>query len=126
MKNTTDTNQEKKAYLIVNSQVFPLTRDVTTIGRKLDNDLVIQDILVSRKHSEIRFVDDKYYIHDLESTGGTYLNNKKINESILYSGDLILISNIPLMFIDESKALEMDAAKLTGELSEKDIEEKPE
>ena len=126
MKNTTETNQEKKAYLIVNSQVFPLTRDVTTIGRKLDNDLVIQDILVSRKHSEIRFADGKYYIHDLESTGGTYLNNKKINESILYSGDLILISNIPLMFIDESKALEMDAAKLTGELSEPDIEEKPE
>ena len=122
MKNSSGTNQEKKAYLIVNSQVFPLTRDVTTIGRKLDNDLVIQDILVSRKHSEIRFLSGKYYIHDLESTGGTYLNNKKITESILYSGDLILISNIPLMFIDESKALEMDAAKLTGELSEPDIE----
>jgi pSer/pThr/pTyr-binding forkhead associated (FHA) protein len=123
MNNSNDTNQEKKAYLIVNSQVFPLTRDVTTIGRKLDNDLVIQDILVSRKHSEIRFEDGKYHIYDLGSTGGTYLNNKKVEESILYSGDLILISNIPLMFIDESKALEMDASKNTGQLEEPKIEE---
>ena len=123
MRNNNDPNQEKKAYLIVNSQVFPLTREITTIGRKLDNDLVIQDILVSRKHSEIRFVDGKYYIHDLGSTGGTYLNNKKINESILYSGDLILISNIPLMFIDESRNLELDASKRTGDLSEPGTED---
>jgi pSer/pThr/pTyr-binding forkhead associated (FHA) protein len=117
MENNT-THKEKKAYLIVNSQVFPLTKEVTTIGRKLDNDLVIQDILVSRKHAEIRYEDDQYFIFDLDSTGGTYLNNKKITEAKLFSGDLILISNIPLMFIDESKSLEADSSASTGELSE--------
>lgn len=116
--------QEKKAYLIVNSQVFPLTKDITTIGRKLDNDLVIQDILVSRKHAEIRNREGRYFLFDLESTGGTYLNNKKIDEAKLYSGDLILISNIPIMFIDESKALELDSLKSTGELSDSDPEER--
>lgn len=118
MSNSTEPKKETKAYLIVNSQVFPLTKEITTIGRKLDNDLVIQDILVSRKHAEIRVQDDKYFIYDLESTGGTYLNNKKVSRAKLYSGDLILISNIPLMFIDESKSLEMDASKSTGELTE--------
>jgi pSer/pThr/pTyr-binding forkhead associated (FHA) protein len=118
MTETGDKKLEKKAYLIVNSQVFPLTKEVTTIGRKLDNDLVIQDILVSRKHAEIRFQESKYFIYDLDSTGGTYLNNKKISEAKLFSGDLILISNIPLMFIDESKSLEIDSSKSTGELGD--------
>jgi pSer/pThr/pTyr-binding forkhead associated (FHA) protein len=120
MSDSSEPKKETKAYLIVNSQVFPLSKEITTIGRKLDNDLVIQDILVSRKHAEIRFQDEKYFIYDLESTGGTYLNNKKVSHAKLYSGDLILISNIPLMFIDESKSLEMDAAKSTGELNEHD------
>ena len=123
MSNSTESKKETKAYLIVNSQVFPLTKEITTIGRKLDNDLVIQDILVSRKHAEIRFQDDKYFIYDLESTGGTYLNNKKVSNAKLYSGDLILISNIPLMFIDESRSLELDAAKSTGELGESEEDE---
>lgn len=123
MENSSTPKQEKKAYLIVNSQVFPLTKEITTIGRKLDNDLVIQDILVSRKHAEIRFENGKYAIYDLNSTGGTYLNNKKVEEAKLFSGDLILISNIPLMFIDESKTLEMDSSKKTGELDETELED---
>jgi pSer/pThr/pTyr-binding forkhead associated (FHA) protein len=115
MANNTS-KKNKKAYLIVNSQVFPLTKEITTIGRKLDNDLVIQDILVSRKHAEIRFEDGQFFIFDLDSTGGTYLNNKKVTEAKLFSGDLIMISNIPLMFIDESKSLEADSAAITGDL----------
>ena len=52
--------KEKGAYLIINSQIFPLNKTVSTIGRKLDNDLVIQDSLVSRVHAEIRFEKNRY------------------------------------------------------------------
>ena len=104
----------QKVYLVINSQVFPLKKEATSLGRKLDNDLVLQDALVSRYHAEIKFEEGKFIIYDLDSTSGTFLNNKKIKKSILYSGDLILLANIPIMFIDESGSLESAAEKVTG------------
>ena len=110
-------SKEKGAYLVINSQIFPLNQTVTTIGRKLDNDLVIQDSLVSRVHAEIRFEDNRYHIYDNESTGGTYLNQKQINHGVLYSGDIILLSNVPVMFIDDSASLAVPTEDQTGNLT---------
>jgi pSer/pThr/pTyr-binding forkhead associated (FHA) protein len=107
-------NIPQRVYLVINSQVFPLKKEITTLGRKLDNDLVLQDALVSRYHAEIKYEDGRFTIYDLDSTSGTFLNNKKIKKSILYSGDLILLANIPIMFIDESGSLESEADKITG------------
>ena len=95
--------QKKTAYLILNAQAFPILKDITTIGRKLDNDLVIQDVLVSRHHAEVIQRDGAYFIKDKNSTGGTYLNNKRIKEAQLFSNDLILLANTPLMFIQEDQ-----------------------
>ena len=106
-----------KVYLLINAQIFPLKKEVTTIGRKLDNDLVIQDSLVSRLHAEIRFEDDRYYIYDNESTGGTYLNQKKITKGVLYSGDIILLSSVPVMFIDDSASFPVPPEDQTGNLA---------
>jgi pSer/pThr/pTyr-binding forkhead associated (FHA) protein len=107
-------NIPQRVYLVINSQVFPIKKETTTLGRKLDNDLVLQDALVSRYHAEIKYEDGRFTIYDLDSTSGTFLNNKKIKKSILYSGDLILLANIPIMFIDESGSLESEADKITG------------
>ena len=104
----------RRVYLVINSQVFPLKKETTSLGRKLDNDLVLQDALVSRYHAEIKFEDGRFTIYDLDSTSGTFLNNKKIKKSVLYSGDLILLANTPIMFIDESGSLESQADKITG------------
>ena len=95
--------QSKPAYLILNAQAFPLIKEFTTIGRKLDNDLVIQDLLVSRHHAEIIQREGAYFIKDKNSTGGTYLNNKRVKEAQLFSNDLILLANTPLMFIQEDQ-----------------------
>jgi pSer/pThr/pTyr-binding forkhead associated (FHA) protein len=95
-------NGEHEVYLVVNNHIFPIDKEVITIGRKLENDLIIKDVLVSRKHAEIRFENDKYHIYDLNSTGGTFLNQKKVAKSILYSGDVILLANVPMMFIDDT------------------------
>jgi pSer/pThr/pTyr-binding forkhead associated (FHA) protein len=103
----------QKVYLVINSQVFPLKKEITSLGRKLDNDLVLQDALVSRYHAEIKFEGGKFTLYDLDSTSGTFLNSKKVKKSILYSGDLILLANIPIMFIDESGSLESAADKET-------------
>jgi pSer/pThr/pTyr-binding forkhead associated (FHA) protein len=106
----------KGAYLVINSQVFPIKQELVKIGRKLDNDLVIQEPLVSRYHAEIRLEDEKFHLHDLESTGGTFLNQKKIASSVLYSGDIILLANVPVMFIDDSTNLIVPAEETTGHL----------
>lgn len=98
-----ENHQLKPAYLILNAQAFPILKGITTIGRKLDNDLVIQDVLVSRHHAEVIQRDGAYFIKDKNSTGGTYLNNKRIKEAQLFSNDLILLANTPLMFIQEDQ-----------------------
>ena len=119
MNNHEDNIQTKipaNIYLIISSQVFPIKFPITKIGRKLDNDLVIQDILVSRYHAEIRYEGKQFYIIDLDSTGGTFINNKRIKKGVLCSGDIILLANVPLMFMNESDMLERVADEATGGL----------
>ena len=106
----------ENVYLVISSQVFPIIHDSTQIGRKLDNDLVIGDELVSRHHAKIKFEDGQFVLYDMESTGGTYVNNKKIDRCVLYSGDIILLANVPLMFIHDSSSVIDKSTKATGSL----------
>lgn len=112
--------QTKDAYLVINNQIYPISEPVITIGRKLDNDVVIQDPLVSRYHAEIRREDGQYFLHDLESTCGTYVNQKNITKSQLYSGDIILFANVPIMFVDEAASLPVYSDGKTGSLPPED------
>ena len=105
-------------YIVINSQVFPIKKSRVTIGRKLDNDLVIHDNLISRCHAEIRYEDKQFSLLDLDSTGGTFLNNKKIKKSVLYSGDIILLANVPIMFVDQRESLEKKSSETTGKLAD--------
>ena len=105
-----------KAFVVLSNQVFPIDKPVITIGRNLSNDLVIHNSQVSRTHAEIRYQDGKYTLIDLESSSGTFINNEKITESKIYSGNLILIANVPLMFLDEKDPLYKDMEKRTDQL----------
>lgn len=107
---------DQNAYLVINSQVFPIDHTIISIGRKLDNDLVIQDALVSREHAEIRYEGEQFVLYDLNSTGGTFVNNKKIERCILYSGDIICLATLPLMFINDAPSMESKAEQPTGQL----------
>jgi pSer/pThr/pTyr-binding forkhead associated (FHA) protein len=105
-----------KAFVVMDAQVFLIDKLLTSIGRNLDNDLMIQDPQVSRKHAEIRFKDGAYEIVDLDSSAGTYVNNVKVKQSKIYSGDLILIAGVPLMFLDEKDAAYKDFEKQTDQI----------
>jgi len=93
------------AYLLINKQAFLLNKNLVTIGRKLGNDLVIQNQLISRHHAEIRFQDGEFLIFDLNSTSGIYLNGKSIEWSELQSGDIFMFADIPIKFVNDSKTL---------------------
>jgi pSer/pThr/pTyr-binding forkhead associated (FHA) protein len=106
----------KKVFVVINQQIFHIEKPVVTIGRNMSNDIVINDKYVSRQHAEIRLEDGKFYVYDLNSTSGTSLNRKRVQSGRLYSGDLISVAHVPLLFIDEGWALDNDPNEKTGQL----------
>ena len=89
----------KPAFLIVGgTKVFTIQTTVTNIGRRLDNHLVVNDPRVSRYHAQIRCSRGRFIIFDLNSTGGTYVNGQRTNQSVLYPGDVISLAGLPIIF----------------------------
>jgi hypothetical protein len=87
------------AFLIVNgSEIFPLSGKVVNIGRNLENHLVILDLSVSRFHAQLRTIRNHYVIFDLDSTGGTFVNEKRVTQCILHPGDVISLAGVLLIY----------------------------
>lgn len=95
-------SETPNAFLIVNgTDVFPLDQPVVNIGRRPDNHLIIDDPRVSRVHAQLRAIRGRFVIFDLDSTGGTFVNNQPVRQSVLYSGDVINLAGVPLVFGQE-------------------------
>lgn len=76
-----------------------LDKDITTVGRLSDNDIVINNLGISRYHCRlVREDDEKYYIEDLESANGTLVNGVRIARAPVYSGDEIQLGKFKLVF----------------------------
>jgi len=91
------------AFLIVEGKRhFPLDKPIVSIGRRLDNQLVLSDSHVSRKHAQLRVRNGSYVIYDLESTAGTQVNGRQIHQHVLRPGDVISIAGIPLIYGEDS------------------------
>nr|WP_300003208.1 FHA domain-containing protein [Tissierella sp.] len=74
------------------------------LGRKSDNDIVIKDPYVSKNHFNILKDEDYYFIQDLKSSNGTFLNGEKILDvSKLSNGDRIRIGNIEFLFVNREQ-----------------------
>lgn len=74
-----------------------------TIGRSPDADIITLDERASRMHCGIRIWDGEYYIKDLKSKNGTYLNNQRVEMAKIKPGDKIRLGNTVLN-IDDKKA----------------------
>jgi hypothetical protein len=89
----------ENAFLIVEGvKVYPLTQSVVNIGRRLDNQLVIDDPRVSRNHAQLRAIKGRFVVFDLNSTGGTFVNGQRASQSVLYPGDVISLAGVTLIF----------------------------
>jgi pSer/pThr/pTyr-binding forkhead associated (FHA) protein len=89
-------------FLIINKQIIPLAKMVTTLGRQLGNDIVFHEECLSRFHAEIIHENNTYVLVDRNSTSGTFVNGKKIDRCVLNSGDLIAFANIYIMFVNNN------------------------
>ena len=72
------------------NQVYEITKDVTSIGRDITNDIVINDREASRHHLRIMKNPDGFVVEDLGSTNGTFVNSKRLSGSTpLKNGDMV-------------------------------------
>src|SRR3990172_3584951 len=99
------TLRKQHVFLIMNRQMIPLEKEITRLGRQLDNDIVLHEEFISRFHAEIRFEDGKYVLYDNDSTAGTFVNSKRVDRCVLNSGDLISFSAIQIMFVNNNARL---------------------
>ena len=89
----------EEAFLIVNGvELFPIKQAIVSIGRRIDNQLVLNDPRVSRAHAEIRCIRGRFVIFDMHSSGGTYVNAKRVTHSVLYDSDVISLAGVHLIF----------------------------
>ncbi len=88
------------AYLIIaGRRHIPLNQPLTSIGRRVDNDIVLDAPVISRYHAQIRWRYGRFVLYDLSGRAGrTLLNGRPVKESVLQSGDVITLSNIPLIY----------------------------
>ena len=74
-----------------------------TVGRTPDNDIVLENRAISRRHAIIEFGDQNAIIMDNESLNGTFVNARKVTEEILKDSDVITIGKYSLIFHTEAK-----------------------
>lgn len=76
---------------------YKLEKGTTTIGRHSDNDVVINDPSVSNKHARLNY-EENFFLTDLRSSNGTFVNGKKILHTKLADGDAINFAGINATF----------------------------
>ncbi|MFI9051045.1 FHA domain-containing protein [Streptomyces sp. NPDC053427] len=92
---------------------LPAAARTTRIGRAPGNDLVVDDLAVSRRHAELRAGPDGYEIVDLGSHNGTYLNGQPVTRAMVVPGDIIGIGHSAFALVGEELQEFVD----TGEVS---------
>ncbi len=83
-----------------------------TIGRKDNNNIIINNLAVSGVHARVEFKNEGVFVVDMESKNGTFLNGKPTIKSMLKEGDEIVIGKHKILFskTDIDKKIETPSA----------------
>jgi hypothetical protein len=99
------------AFLILEGErTVPLTQPIISLGRRLDNHIILDDPRVSRAHAQLRARFGRYVLYDLGSTGGTYVNGQRVQECILRPGDVISLAGVPVIYGEDESIVPPDDA----------------
>lgn len=88
------------AYLVVAGQrQIPLDQPQISIGRKTENNVVLDSATVSRFHAQIRWRYGRFVLYDLSNRSGrTKVNGEAVTECVLKSGDVIVLSDVSMVY----------------------------
>lgn len=101
--------------------MIPLTKDVTTIGRK-QADIILDDPKVSARHAEIQRRGQKFHLVDHKSTNGTFVNRQQVNELELEDQDVIEVGLSTLCFFADIREFHGEAEETSAATRPKNFE----
>ena len=84
-----------------------------SIGRESDNDIVVDSKFVSGSHAELIFNDGRWEIRDLDSTNGTFVNQKRIDSASLNIGDVVFLMGFKVIIGKKFIAINNPDGKVT-------------
>ncbi len=91
---------------------FELTGQSMTMGREPDNDIIVENLLVSGYHARIDPAGREYILTDLQSKNGTLVNGERVTSTKLKDGDQILVGKHTIVFTLSPEEIQVDQ-KLT-------------
>jgi pSer/pThr/pTyr-binding forkhead associated (FHA) protein len=110
-------------------QTVRLSGAALTLGRRSDNDLMVQEDSVSRRHALIIEAGGAFVLRDLNSTNGTFVNGQKVGhgEQVLKHGDAIRLGGSGVNFIfrhegSATKQIVVEDARRTGAINLNDVQ----
>ena len=95
-------------------QSIPLPAGPITIGRAIDNDVVLDDATVSRSHATIAYRDGEYYIEDAGSMSGTMVEGAPAATTMLASGSTLQMGEAEMVFMRTGSVGPPDATGFAG------------
>lgn len=92
-----------RPFLILGGQRhIALDSPMVSLGRSLDNDIILGDARVSRKHAQLRLRYDRYVVFDLGSKGGITVNGYPVQECVLEAGDVISLAGVEIIYGEDT------------------------
>ena len=80
---------------------IPLDKERTTIGRKPQNDIQIDNLAISGAHAVVVTILHDSFLEDLDSTNGTFVNGKQIKKHFLQNNDVVELGKYRLKYVKE-------------------------
>ncbi len=100
-----------------------LLQPTVSIGRALDNDVIIEDPRVSRHHAQLRRRYGRYVLYDLGSSGGTQINGYPVEECVLHAGDVISFGGVQVIYgEDPPTPIPLPGSEDTPPLTSQEVE----
>jgi hypothetical protein len=84
--------------ILAGQRHMDLLQPVVSVGRALDNDIILEDARVSRHHAQLRRRYGRYVLYDMGSSSGTEINGYPVEECVLHSGDVISFAGAQVIY----------------------------
>ncbi|MDQ5857164.1 MAG: GAF domain-containing protein [Acidobacteriota bacterium] len=99
------------------SQVYTLAGQQASIGRSSDNDIVLNDFSVSRRHAFLKHEGGEWVLYDNHSTNGIRVNDRHVPNAPVASGDRAVIGTFNLKFREEPVEVTPEPRRLVDSTS---------